>query len=229
LPFEYIVITTRKNRLADQDQDQDSDKELEQFKIRIIATITNKSKKYKQHNHIVQGEPFSWGVTIKNIDIKPSPEAIITDGGIKDLDDKFFQYMTQKEIYIRSLNPDEEIFIEIDKGVIFLEGIQWCYLHIEPKDDDKCFITHQFDEHHNITSPLFIDDEDNNNWLEQIYIQKKMELLQSRTNQYILLLTMITVWESIFGIKDTLKNLSTILSGMFNWIACVVEWLGKLL
>lgn len=56
-----------------------------------------------------------------------------------------------------------------------------------------------------------------------------MELLQSRTNQYILLLTMITVWESVFGIKNTLKNMAFISSSLFNWIAGGIEWLGKLL
>ncbi|WP_046007490.1 hypothetical protein [Pseudoalteromonas rubra] len=203
--------------------------EKEPFKIQITASFKNKSKKFKNYSSIVQGEPFSWGITIKNIDTKPTPEANIVAAGIKDLDDKVFQYMEEQEKFVRSLNPNEEIFIEIDRGVIFLEGMQWCYLSIHPKSEGKYFETYQFDESHNRVVKFYIDEEDNNNWMDHVYIQKKMELLQSRTNNYILLLTLVTVWESIFGIKNSLKSLAVILSLVFSWIADGIEWLGQLL
>ena len=210
-------------------QTSKKDVKKQNFNIQIIASFKNKSKKFKNHESVVQGEPFSWGVTIKNIGSKPTPEGTITGAGIKDLNDKYFQYMEASEKFVRSLNPNEEIFIEIDEGVIYLEGVQWSYIDIKPNEEDKVFITHQFDKHHNKTTKFWVDDEDDNRWMDQVYIQKKMELLQSRTNQYILLLTIVTVWESIFGIKDTLKNFATLLSIIFTWIAAGVEWLGKLL
>ncbi|MCH1923862.1 hypothetical protein L9G74_04890 [Shewanella sp. C32] len=191
----------------------------EPFKIQITASFKNKSKRFRSYSSIVQGEPFSWGIKIKNIDTKATPEANIVSAGIKDLNDKFFQDMEYDEIFVRSLNPNEEIFIEIDKCLIFLEGMQWCYLTVVPKDEDKYFETYQFDDSQKKSIKFGIDEEDDNNWMDHLYIQKKMELLQSRTNNYILLLTLVTVWESVFGIKDSLKNLAEILSLFFNWVA----------
>ncbi|WP_105199087.1 hypothetical protein [Pseudoalteromonas sp. T1lg10] len=201
----------------------------EQHKLLITSNFVNKSKKFKNHAFIVQGEPFSWGITIKNIDTKPSPEAVVTLAGIRDLNEKYFQCMEENEKYVRSLNPNEEIYIEIDRATIYLEGMQWCYVDIEPKDNSHFFVTYQYDANHKRIVRYSEYEDDNNKWIDHMYIQKKMELLQSRTNQYILLLTVITVWESVFGIKNTIKNLAFIFSTLFNWIAGGIEWLGKLL
>ena len=130
---------------------------------------------------------------------------------------------------IGSFYPNEEIYIEIDRATIYLEGMQWCYVDIEPKNNNHLFITYQYDANHKRIVRYSDYEDDNNKWMDHMYIQKKMELLQSRTNQYILLLTMITVWESVFGIKNTLKNMAFISSSLFNWIAGGIEWLGKLL
>lgn len=113
----------------------------EQHKLLITSNFVNKSKRFKNHAFIVQGEPFSWGITIKNIDTKPSPEAVVTLAGIKDLNEKYFQYMEEDEKYVRSLNPNEEIYIEIDRATIYLEGMQWCYVDIEPKNNNHLLLT----------------------------------------------------------------------------------------
>ena len=179
--------------------------------------------------HIVQGEPFIWGVTIKNIDNKPTPESKITFAQIKDLNDTFFHPMDDGEKFIHSLNPGDEIYMEIDKSTVFLEGMQWAEVTIEPNDECKYFETYQYDEKHNKVTKYYDNEEDKNEWIDSIYIQKKVELLQSRTNNYILLLTVITVWESLFGIKDTVKNLFSGLSFVLMEVGQGINWLQNFL
>lgn len=197
--------------------------------ILIKFCFQNDAKRFVKHPHIVQGEPFTWGVKIKNIDTTPTPEASITSAHIRDLNKTYFQSMDESELFVRSLNPGEEVYIKIDNTSVFLEGMQWAEIDIEPKDNGYYFETHQFDESHNKVTKYFDTDEDKNEWMDSIYIQKKIELLQSKTNNYILLLTVITVWESVFGIKDTLRNLINLLSNGFVYLGEGLKWLVSFL
>lgn len=199
------------------------------FQIMVKFCFTNDTKRFVKHPHIVQGEPFTWGVKIKNIDTNPTPEATITSASIRDLNEKFFHSMDDKEIYVRSLNPGEEIYIEIDKATVFLEGMQWAEVDIEPKEEIYYFETHQFDEKHNTVKKYYDTEEDKNEWMDSIYIQKKIELLQSKTNNYILLLTIITVWESVFGIKDTLRNIVNLFASVLVFLSDSLSWLVQFL
>lgn len=196
-------------------------------KIQFKFCFENKRKLFKKHSHIVQGEPFSWGVKIKNIDNKPTPPSRIVLAHIQDVNDKFFLSMEKDEIFVRALNPNEEIYVNIDTGTIFLEGMQWAKINIIPNDEDVHFETYQFDDQHQLTI-LYTDcEEEENSWMDTIYIQKKMELLQSRTNNYILLLTALTVWESLFGIKATVKNFFEMISFCLLKISEFIVWCLK--
>jgi len=214
---------------AEEQTENDSNNQKEEFKIQITTSFSNGSKQFKKHQHIVQGEPFAWGVKIKNIDLKPTPNALITSGYINDLSEKFYSNMDKEEIFVRSLNPNEELYFELGSTIIYLEGMMWNTIEIEPKDDDSCFITYQYDEQHNKLEKFSIEDEDKDKWMDTIYVQKRIELLQSRTNSYILLLTIIIVWETVFGIKDTLKIVASWISNIFYYIHLGVQWIGGLL
>lgn len=214
-----VEVNTKENK-----QDQ-----RKSYQIMVKFCFVNDAKVFEKHPHIVQGEPFTWGVKIKNIDIIPTPEANIISACIHDLNEKFFHSMDDKKIYVRSLNPGEEIYVEIDKATVFLEGMQWAVIDIEPKDSSYYFETYQFDERHNKVKKYFDTDEDKNQWMDSIYIQKKIELLQSKTNNYILLLTIITVWESVFGIKETLRCFAAFFALCFGFISDGLTWLAKFL
>lgn len=199
----------------------------ESHKIQLKFCFENKRKTFKKHAHIVQGEPFSWGVKIKNIDNKPTPPSKIVSAHIQDLNDKFFLSMEQDELFVRALNPNEEIYVNVDTGTIFLEGMQWAKIDIVPNDKKIHFETYQFDDHHQLTNLYSDCEEEENSWMDTIYIQKKMELLQSRTNNYILLLTALTVWESLFGIKATVKNIFEMISLSLLKISEFLVWCLK--
>lgn len=199
----------------------------EGHKIQLKFCFKNKRKAFKKHAHIVQGEPFSWGVKIKNIDNKPTPPSKIVLGHIQDLNEKFFQSMEEEELFVRALNPGEEIYVNVDTTTIFLEGMQWAQIDIIPNDKNVHFETYQFDDHHQLIKLYSNCEEDENSWMDTIYIQKKMELLQSRTNNYILLLTALTVWESLFGIKATVKNFFEIISLGLLKVSAFIAWCLK--
>ncbi|EPP5340418.1 hypothetical protein ACUSRM_004581 [Vibrio alginolyticus] len=201
----------------------------EEFDIQVRFKSKNVSKSFIKQEHIVQGEPFIWGVEITNIGNKPTPEAKITSAQIYDLAEKYFQYMGEEEKSVKSLNPQEAIYIELDRTSVYLEGIQWAEILIEPKADDCHFKTYQYEAHHNRTTAFSDSDEDLNKWMDSIYIQKRSELLQARTNQYILILTFITVWESVIGLSESLKALSVGLEFLLSNAAKFFGYLGSLL
>ncbi|MEV3808353.1 hypothetical protein RI496_11555 [Aeromonas dhakensis] len=204
-------------------------KEKETLKVRIsFVNLSNKKirferiKKYLnpsfdiERNHLVQGDPFTWGVKVKNIDKKPTPEGTISLFGIKNLDLNYFLIPDgEPKRVLAALNPDDEVTIELDSCVSFVEGALWAFLKIESNNENIVFESCQFNPYHNIDT-VCEDHGDEGNWLDSIYIQKKMEILQNRTNKYVLLLTIVSVWESLFGIKKTVVNL---LSG----IAAILE------
>ncbi|WP_421205203.1 hypothetical protein [Aeromonas enteropelogenes] len=193
----------------------------EQFKIGIsFINLTEKkdifapikrrfNKNYDiECSHLVQGEPFTWGIKIKNLDVKPTPVGTISDYGIRNFDRNYFLMPGEAgSRVLPPLNPNEEIIIEIDSESAYVEGALWSYALIVPQSDEFKFETYQYNPHHKKYNYHGMDHDDNINWMESIYIQKKMELLQAKTNNYILALTIISVWESIFGIKDTIVNI----------------------
>ncbi|MGR1197696.1 hypothetical protein [Aeromonas hydrophila] len=172
-----------------------------------IYDISIKFKSHQKGKEIIQGEPFKWGVIIKNIGDKPTPEGVIIHAGIEDLSEQYCMRSVDSQKYVRSLNPNEEIYIEIDSATSFVDGPMWAYLSISAKEDSKSFQCFQVDSGHNTnTSCTHMHMSNDANWMECIYIQKKMEILQARTNHYILILTILTSWEALFGINDTFKN-----------------------
>lgn len=186
----------------------------------------NKVKTYfsKKTNDVIQGEPFEWGVTIKNIGTSPTPEAKITEADIFCDSTNMHITMDNSEVFVRSLNPKEEIKIALNNCQSNVDGALWASITIIPNDASCAFVTYQYDAHHNKNMICSKTEEEQNKWLDSIYIQNKMEVLQAKTNSYILLLTVVTAWESIFGIKDTIKNILIMISNIFNGIQILISW-----
>ncbi|MCL1119858.1 hypothetical protein N7V09_05165 [Shewanella seohaensis] len=203
---------------------ENEDVKYTENKLLISFYYKNKSKKFFKHPNIVQGEPFSWGVQIENIDDKPSSSFKIIDAGFHDLDEKYFD-QSEKTIFVRSLNPGESTYIEIDHSTIYLEGVLWVYIELEPELSNVKYITFQKDSKTGIVNKYHSGENDDNRWMDEIYVQKRMELLQARTNNYILLLTIVTVWQSIFGLKETITSLFSFVSHLFMWLSDFFSWL----
>ena len=216
----------------------------EQFNLSIVfVRIEEKKSKFQSirkkinpnidfdKNHLTQGTPFSWGIKVKNIDTKPTPECIIKNYGLKNTEETYHiapSPLTAPEKRLRTLNPEEETTIMLDHAIPYLEGILWAHLKIESAKQGQIINAYQHNPHHNIDSichPI----KDGSNWYDIVYVQDKMELLQNRTNNYILALTIISVWESLFGIKSTLSRLFSISASTFESIGNGLKYLASLL
>ncbi|MFM4843429.1 hypothetical protein ACEUDP_01640 [Aeromonas caviae] len=209
-----------------------TEEEVEKFKISIsFVNMTERKdlfkgikKKFNKYydlelNHLVQGEPFTWGIRVKNIDNKPTPSGFITLYGIKNLEDSYcLSDYDNNPKALKPLNPDESTVIKLDSDAAFVEGAQWAYALIKPQGENYEFETYQYNAYHDKNTKYYGLTADSANWMDSIYIQKKMELLQEKTNNYILTLTIISVWESIFGIKETLVNILTNAAEILNML-----------
>jgi hypothetical protein len=186
-------------------------------KVRHNIFIKFKSKPLKKglikDNSRIQGEAFDWGLYIKNIDKKPLPPFTINHLTINKSEINY-SAITDAKLFVKELNPNEEIFMHVDTICLQHDGILWVNLEIEPSDSKDEFLTHQQSEGQVKITPYYRGEDFINNWAQPIIIKSKSVSLQEKTNLYILILTVITTWQGLFGIKETVKN---ILSGM-SWI-----------
>lgn len=163
--------------------------------------------KYKDHEHIVQGEKFTWGIKITNNGNTKSQKGIITSAYLTNSAQNYCRYGGNFPIVVRELEPSEYINIEFETTSIYVEGMCWAVVYIEPNDNGYEYETYQ------LNTPTGVEDryssrsaeqDTYNIWRNTFFVQKKMELIQAKTNTLILWLTIITVVESLFGIKSTL-------------------------
>lgn len=176
----------------------------------------------------VQGEPFKWGVEVKNISDVPSPEFEIIEPFIVNLDNTYSE-CSDATIAVRSLNPSESIYVDLDKCTLFLEGVMWAKFLAQPKDENFAILAYQIDENHNKVAPCPYSKHDDTNWMKDIYVHKKSEVLQGRTNNLIIILTIITVLEAVFKIREFLKFLLWSISEIFGLISGFFSLLRSLI
>ncbi|WP_426696707.1 hypothetical protein ACP6EV_14905 [Aeromonas hydrophila] len=222
---------------------QTTENKIEKFKIRIcFVRICDKKEYFKkikihfnrhyeiERNHLVQGEPFTWGLKIKNLDNKPTPIGAINDYGIRNLENNYFSNSETNDIRaLKPLNPDEETIIKLGDDVSYVEGALWAFANIKTQDDKHAFEVYQFNPYHKADALLTVASNSTYNWIESIYIQKKMELLQAKTNNYILGLTIVSVWESLFGIKETVVNVLSYTSKLLNILGVATQYIANLI
>jgi hypothetical protein len=184
-----------------------------------------------ENNNIIQGSPFTWGIKVKNIDTKPTPEGVINKYGLRNMDGNYcmgpFPENTPEKI-LRTLNPEEETIITLDSTVSYINGAIWAFIHIRPVNSAQTFQTHQHNPYHN-TDSICYETAKGDNWYDTVYVQDKMELLQNRTNNYILALKVISVWESLFGINKTLALAFTSIAKILELIGSGFSYMANLL
>jgi hypothetical protein len=55
-----------------------------------------------------------------------------------------------------------------------------------------------------------------NKWGSTVYVEGKAASLQAKTNSYILVLTLVTVLEAVFGLKNILQWTAQLLASLFS-------------
>jgi len=173
----------------------------------------------------VQNEAFEYGFKVTNIgkrgfmgcDIEKVATRFTTTGTIHD---------SNKNPHIRALNPGESIDVFFDKITTMDQGTAWISCTLIPVDANSSIETYQHDKNHG-TDEAYPGGK--NRWEDQYFIQGKMELLQSNTNSYILVLTGITVLEAVFGLQNILKACFGLLSNGFLYIAKLFSFFSNLM
>ncbi len=128
-----------------------------------------------------------------------------------------------KGVQLRTLNAGECYEQRVDWTTFKFDGVYWVSLNLEPMSKNQDILTFQYDPAHKQDEKYEI-----NHWGNTIFLEGKLATLQNRTNNYILLLTAITVWEAVFGIKDTVKVSLSMLSYLLNLIILGIEFLLSL-
>jgi hypothetical protein len=218
---------------GDMAADELEDDVLEDKIINLSLDIKTKSSKTSWLSRFlsidsispVQGEPFSWGVEVKNISTIPSPEVEIIRPYIVNLENNYCEE-SEKTITVRSLNPNEAIFVDIDKCTVFLEGVMWAKLLINSKVQGYEVVAYQFDGNHGKLAKCGYDEDNEVNWLKDIYVHKKSEVLQGRTNNLIIVLTALTVVEAVFTIKECIRFLLWCGAEFFGLFVSLFSFLG---
>ncbi|EPJ2794613.1 hypothetical protein CCD93_23485 [Vibrio sp. T21] len=133
--------------------------------------------------------------------------------------------LVDHDVQVPSLNPNETTEVELDNLTFNLEGSCWFSADIIPESSEQEIFTFQYDENHDKDAPYSIV----NQWGCTIYIEGKAAALQAKTNSYILLLTLITVLEAVFGLTNILKFFSEVLGGVFSFLAKLFWYIASII
>ena len=185
----------------------------------IIKFMFSIPRKYtlKKFEFPLQNHPFKYGLLIKNKKNIVFPGATLKDFTITSIPDQL-KDTTKKEFSIHSLNPDEEIEIWFGQTTTFVQGSIWIDCKIVPNEKHEIIHTYQIDKHEQI-SPY----EKINEWGNNYFIQGLYEFQQARTNMLIAILTLITLLEGIFGLKNIFINILILLQEIFLYFADLIE------
>jgi hypothetical protein len=172
----------------------------------------------KKYPFLIQNEPFEYGLKIKNIGSEPFSGATIVDFTINS---GTIIQPAKSKIKIKALNVMEEYEIYFDKYTLWHEGSISTQCALVPDKPNEIISTYQYHKDHDTDEIYRVK----NQWWHDFYCQSQQQLLQTRTNNLILLLTVITVVEAVFGLKETAKTFILGLAWVFHQAGSVLAWL----
>jgi len=170
--------------------------------------------KFRKYPFPVQNVPFEFGFKITNISKKPFGGAEVSNV-ILNFKNSGFEYCSDEVPHIRALNPSESFDLYFDKNTSLEEGPVWVKCTLKPTTKNSIIHTYQHDKNHNSDGKY----EGTNSWGDSTFIQGKLELLQTNTNFQILALTIVTVLEAVFGLKNILQALFGAISQLFSLLS----------
>jgi len=181
------------------------EKNLETVDIRLELIFQRVKSKFgwkKYHRSVTQGNPVTVFVRATNISKTICKGFCLKSGQFKPFQYPIMADTINQDVQFPALNPGEERIIKLEDITFSTEGTHWFSCKIIPEPGQK-IVTYQYDYYHG---------KDNkyahlNQWGNDLFVVGQHAALQLRTNLYILILTIITVLEAIFGIKAILKFL----------------------
>lgn len=175
----------------------------------------------KQRFQVIQDEIFELSLIIKNIGGSAFNGGKISGLELKSSDSQTLCHPVQKEFTIPSINPGEEYSLKVTKMLTILCGPAWVDLKIKSLNESESIQTFQMDK---ATQESCMPNM--NSWGDGILIYSQQENATRNTNLLILLLTITTAWEAIFGIKKTIFFFLNILSFLFIQLSNLLLYLN---
>lgn len=198
----------------------------EQIELRLELKYRHISnsffKKDKLHKHLIQGTPFRACIIIKNLSSKNFKGAKLKECKFT-FNGHSILHTVSNDIQIPSLNAKQEVELEVINATFNVDGSCWFSCDILPESENQEVLTFQYDKEHDIDDMF----PEINKWGESTYIEGKLASLQVKTNNYILILTLITVLEAVFGIKEILLSLTAFLSTTFSLVSEFFAYFNK--
>ncbi|GEM_PF-2775235 len=191
-------------------------KETVKLRIELLFKKSGKRLPFEKEflDSPIQGVPFRCYVRITNI------SNVICEGG-RIQEALFFSNAcsmgtsSESDIQFGSLNPKDSHTLELDAFTLKLEGAFWFSCNVIPLSDDQEFLTFQYDSSHQRDN----QHREMNTFGVSVFIEGKLASLQAKTNKYILILTVITVLEAVFGIKNIIQTTALGLGGLLAGLA----------
>ncbi|HDY8173973.1 TPA: hypothetical protein RQL04_004473 [Vibrio vulnificus] len=195
------------------------------LRLQFIHRPIRKRWYTRKYPFLVQNEPFEYGLKIKNIGAEPFSGATISEfkitsgGGLMG----GFEQKALSTPKIKALNPGEEFDFYFDRYTFWHEGSIGTHCQLIPDKEGEVIRTYQHHRDHDFDEPYSKE----NAWWHDYYCQSQQQLLQTRTNNLILMLTVITVIEAVFGLKDSFKAILGLLAMATNQVTLLLQWLAS--
>ena len=155
---------------------------------------------FGRYPHPIRGVLFDAGLRVTNIDNKPFSGALIHSFEIISKVSGV-RWETEKQVAAKVMNPGESDTYWLEEQLLLsFDGPVMVSCHLEPIDERTQIITHQGSVDRPAKCP-----EGSNYWLDGEYIEEKLAVLQARTNQLILVLTVLTFLQGVWGL-DTIGS-----------------------
>jgi len=200
-------------------------KEIEKVEVSLRLQFIHKPLNQKwfrgKYPFLIQNEPFKYGLRVKNIGSTAFSGASISKFRMIHQPTRLGQD-AQNHPKIKPLNPEEEYEFYFDRYTLWHEGSIETSCSLIPDSEKETIMTYQHHRDHDVDEKY-----KENEWWHDYYCQSQQQLLQTRTNNLILGLTVITVVEAIFGLSNVLKMGAGILAWTFNYIYQMFAWLAS--
>ncbi|WOC76988.1 hypothetical protein RTE98_10840 [Stutzerimonas frequens] len=168
----------------------------------IFQRIKTKFGWSKYHRSVTQGNPVTVFVRATNISKTICKGFCLQTGKFKPFQYPIMEDTINQDIQFPALNPGEERIIKLEDTTFSTEGTHWFSCNIIPEPGQE-IVTYQYDYYHGKDNKFA----HTNQWGNDLFVVGQHAALQLKTNLYILILTVITVLEAVFGIKELLSFL----------------------
>ncbi len=190
-----------------------------EFIYRQTSGARFRFKRRKQQ--LSQGTPLEYGVKVTNIGESVFLGATFSEFKITSSTDEV-EIRSNKSFAIPALNCQQSIEIWCDRTVLTFKGTAVVAINIQASNQISEIELYQYDSIHDMDSTF---NADKNIWVDVLFIQGELEIIQQKTNDLILWLTIITVLESVFGLNNILKFIGTGLYYLFLGATKLLEYI----